>query len=412
VRALLSVAACAAAAGVLMFPKPGRKIVRFAPGVTEVHYEIAIEGGSDVSGGTLHAAADFRGRAVLAIRGDGVRVHDMVIDGNREALEVRSGLPPSDVPFEKFTRANGILAAGVSGLDIQRVRFNHVAGFAVLASRSRGVTIERAAVSDSGSRNTAGRNNTTGGILFEEGSIDFRVTHSEFRNVRGNGVWTHSLYTSPRNARGVIAFNVFQELARDAIQVGHATGVRVEGNRGTAIGFPEQEVDIENLAVPVGIDTAGNVDRCEYIGNTFDSVSGKCIDLDGLHDGSVTGNTCRDLGNFGIVMNNSNPDMQSRNIRISGNTIQDARFGGIFVIGSGHWIAGNRLLNLDTARIAGPDLLHSGIFLARGAARPDPARGNVIENNEISGFEMTGRCVAFEAGVDPAANTIRGNGCK
>ena len=49
----------------------------------------------------------------------------------------------------------------------------------------------------------------------------------------GNGIWTHSISASPRNRDGLIAGNRFEELARDAIQVGHATNVRVEtrGNR-------------------------------------------------------------------------------------------------------------------------------------------------------------------------------------
>jgi len=34
-------------------------------------------------------------------------------------------------------------------------------------------------------------------------------------------------------------------------------------------------------------------------------------------------------------MNNSNPDMQSRNIRIVNNTLDARCFGGIFIIGTG-----------------------------------------------------------------------------
>jgi hypothetical protein len=359
-----------------------------------------LESGAEFSGRVLRAASDFQGRALLVVRGDGVHIHDITIDGNRDALEQRTGLPRYDVPFEKFTRANGILAAGVSGLRIDHASFRKIAGFAVLVSRSQDIAIDRVSVSDSGSRNAAGRNNTTGGILLEEGTADFRVCRSQFRNIRGNGVWTHSLYTSPRNVRGVFCLNSFGTLARDAVQVGHAVDVRVEGNRGTAIGFPADQIDSENLAVPVGIDTAGNVELSVYTNNTFDRVNGKCIDLDGFHDGEITGNTCLDLANWGIVMNNSNPDMQSRNIRISANRVDVTRFGGIFVIGSGHRIAANRLMNLGQ----GP-----GIDLARGAARPDPARDNRIELNEISGGQG---CIAFERGVDPESNTIRGNTCR
>ena len=167
---------------------------------------------------------------------------------------------------------------------------------------------------DSGSRDAAGRNNTTGGILLEEGTTDFRVTSCDFRNVRGNGVWTHSLYTSPRNARGLFADNSFDTIGRDALQVGHAFDVRVEGNTGARIGYPPDIVD----ATPVAIDTAGNVERSSFTRATvFDDINGKCIDLDGFHDGEVSRNVCCTLvRGYGIVMNNTNPDMQSRNIRV------------------------------------------------------------------------------------------------
>ncbi len=59
-------------------------------------------------------------------------------------------------------------------------------------------------------------------------------------------------------------------------------------------------------------------------------------------------------GNFGIIMNNSNPDMQSRNIRITGNTIDGGLFGGIFIIGSGNTVTGNHLLHLNMAHCNDP----------------------------------------------------------
>ena len=54
------------------------------------------------------------------------------------------------------------------------------------------------------------------------------MLHCDLRNIRGNGIWTHSLYTSPRNGGGLIADNHFVSVARDAIQVGHATQVECD----------------------------------------------------------------------------------------------------------------------------------------------------------------------------------------
>lgn len=419
----------------ILAPQP-HHLLQLPPGIVYVRSEMPIDNGTEVvgapSGTVLRAAPGVQGRAVIVVRGNGVRLRDFTIDGNREALEIRSGLPPSDQPFARFTRGNAVLAEDVNGLTVERVQFRNIAGFAVLVSRSRDVAIDGVRVSDSGSRTPAGRNNATGGILLEEGTTDFRVTRSEFRNIRGNGVWTHSLYTSPRNARGLFSLNYFENVGRDALQVGHATAVRVEQNAGRWIGFPVEDVDIEDRAVPAALDTAGNVEGCSYTRNRFEEIDGKCMDLDGFHDGEIRGNQCVNrarpeqyrFGNYGIVMNNSNPEMQSRNIRIVDNLIDGPLFGGIFAIGTGHRIVHNRLLNLNTAHCnedaarfgcyygAGePDLLRSGIYLGRGAERPAPATGNTIEDNEITGFKMDTRCIALAPGILPAWNTLRGNRC-
>ncbi|HLK63111.1 MAG TPA: right-handed parallel beta-helix repeat-containing protein [Bryobacteraceae bacterium] len=425
-----------AVAVIVLKPLP-RHVVQLPAGVVEVHAEMLVDAGTEVlgspTGTVLRAAPDFAGRAVMVVRGNDVRLHDFAIDGNREAIETRSGLPPYDRPFAHFTNGNGVLAEGVEGLQVERVRFRNIAGFAVLVSRSHGVTLDRLQVVDSGSRTPAGRNNATGGILLEEGTTGFRVTRCELRNVRGNGVWTHSLYTSPRNTDGLFALNYFENLGRDALQVGHAARVRVERNSGRAIGYPLQDVDMEDRAVPAALDTAGNVEECAYLDNRFEELDGKCMDLDGFHDGEVRGNVCVNrggaeqyrFGNYGIVMNNSNPDMESRNIRIIENTIDGPLFGGIFVIGSGHRIANNRLLHLNLAHCneeaarfgcyygpGEPEMLSSGIYLGKGAERPAPAVANTIEHNQITGFRMGTRCVVAAPGVRMNDNTVRGNTCR
>ncbi len=380
-----------------------------------------------------HLAPDFDGRAAIVVRGDNVTLRDFTIDGNRAALETRAGLPPYNTPFATFTRANGVLAERVAGLTIDRLRFRNIAGFAVLVSRARSVAIDGSPSSDSGSRNALGRNNSTGGILLEEGTTDFRVTGCDLRDILGNGIWTHSLYTSPRNARGAIASNRFRQIGRDAIQAGHATAISVTGNAGSRIGFPFEVVDIENGATPVALDTAGNVDASFYDGNRFQEIDGKCIDLDGFHDGEVRANQCVNrggpgsyrFGHYGITMNNANPDMRSQNIRLVDNLIDGTLFGGIFVIGSGHTIARNRLLAIDASHCnenaarfgcyygpADPEILEAGIYLARGAERPAPASHNLIQDNRITGFKMQSRCILAAPGVDPRSNTIVNNACR
>jgi hypothetical protein len=384
--------------------------IRLPPGITEIHTEWPVpEGAHDLevigAGSILHAAQDFHGRAIFAVKsGRRIRFRDFTIDGNRDALEQRVGLPGSDTPFQKFTVNNGILIEGSTDIRISNVNFRGVAGFAILVSGGTQVRIERVHIEESGSRNAAGRNNTTGGILLEEGTSDFQVIDCGLKQIRGNGIWTHSLYKSPRNENGTIGLNHFASIGRDAIQVGHATGIRVEKNAGERIGYPESEVD----AIPVAIDTAGNVDRSVYSGNRFSEINGKCIDLDGFHDGEVTGNVCANQRNFGIVMNNSNPDMQPSGITIADNTIDGGQYGGIFVIGGPNRILRNRLRNLNLSH-SSDDLLRSGIYLGRGAERPAIARGNLVEGNEVSGYQL--QCIAAASEVSMSANQVGLNQC-
>jgi len=327
-------------------------------------------------------------------------IHDLIIDGLRDSTEGRQPLPPWNQSFGGYTHNNGIVVDGKSHVRIRNITLRNIAGFAILVTRSNDITIEHVIVEHSGSHDGKGKNNTTGGILIEEGTTDFRVVNSEFRDILGNAIWTHSLYTSPRNARGLIQGNRFDTIGRDAIQVGHATQVHVFDNTGQRIGYPAAIVDAE----PVGVDTAGNVDHSVYARNRFRDVNGKCIDLDGFHDGEVRGNECTDITGYGIVMNNTNPDMQSSNIRVVDNVIDGAGFGGIFVIGGPNVVTGNRLLNLNR-RHEGDPLLKSGIYLGDRAERPAPANGNMIEHNTITGAAI---CV----GGSTERNTVRANECR
>jgi hypothetical protein len=110
---------------------------------------------------------------------------------------------------------------------------------------------------------------------------------------------------------------------------------------------------------------------------------------------------------------------------VAGNLIDGPMFGGIFVIGTGHRVERNHLLNLNIAHCndeaarfgcyyaeGEPDMLRSGIYLGRRAERPDPARGNVIADHEIAGYEMRTRCIGYAPGIQPSANMVTRNNCR
>lgn len=97
-----------------------------------------------------------------------------------------------------------------------------------------------------------GRTNTTGGVLLEDGTANFVVEDSSFARILGNALWTHSRYNHERNGPGVMRRNTFVEIARDAVQVGHAFGVDVVENRMERIGYPQEAIDVEGGGTPGG----------------------------------------------------------------------------------------------------------------------------------------------------------------
>ncbi|MGD0437403.1 MAG: right-handed parallel beta-helix repeat-containing protein [Bryobacteraceae bacterium] len=412
--------------------------VHLPPGVTMVESELRLPNGAHdltVIGdqSVLRASPAFRGRAILSCRNcRRIKFANFSIDGSRPALEKPRPMAPTDKPFSAVFPDNGILIEDTEGLEIDHVDFTRIANFAVLVSHSRGILLHRISVQESGSRNAKGRNNTSGGILLEEGVDSFTVADSVFRNIRGNAVWTHSCYGSPRNVGGKIADNQFSDIGRDAIQVGHAANVTVTGNHGVRIGMRPDEVDVEGGGTPVGVDSAGNVGQSVYEFNHFEEVDGKCIDLDGFHDGEVRSNTCVNrgkpedypYGNFGIAINNTGIDMRSQNIVIADNTLEGMKFGGIFALGEGHRILRNHMTRLNTAHcnethakfgclaIAGePGFLESGIYLAKGGERPGPAHNIVIEDNVISGYKMAAHCIESAPTVKLSDQTVKNNKC-
>ncbi len=415
-------------------------VIELPAGTIELHRELTVAEGAhhleirgSASGTSLRAASDFVGRALIYAKGaTDLRLTGFRIEGNRAALEKPIGLPTGDVPFARYYLNNGIVIESATHLSIRDVSFREVANYPLLVSASNGVRIDRVTIEDCGSLSPTGHNNASGGILLEEGTRDFEVRQATLRRVRGNGIWTHSFYHSPRNANGVIAENIVEEVARDAIQVGHATHVAVNGNRGGRIGYPVELVDIAAWAVPVAIDTAGNVDQSNYTGNHFEDINGKCMDLDGFHDGEIRDNSCISRkpaseypwAQFGIVFNNSNPDFESSDVVVNGNLIDGAGYGGLYLLGFHQTITHNRFINLNRDQCTGDRtrphcdyssgdaaLLDSGIYLVAGAARPARTQDNEIADNEISGFGMRQHCIEAAPGVKLAANRIERNRC-
>jgi hypothetical protein len=414
--------------------------IQLPPGTTEVSSELTLaRGAHDLeitgapAGSILKASPSFHGRALLVLdQVANIRVRDFSVEGNRETSPRTLEMAPPENYFRMWYTGNGILADQVDGLAISGVHLAHITNFPILVSRSQNIAISKAVIADSGSRNAMGRNNLSGGILIEEGSAHFEVRDSTFQNIAGNALWTHSLRITPRLADGVFSGNHIDTVGRDGIQVGAATRVLVEDDTISNVGFPVELVDVEHAGTPAGIDTAGNVDASVYQRNRLSEIDGKCLDLDGFHDGAIRDNTCVNrkppgsyvFGHFGVVMNNTDPGMRSHNIHVTGNTFEGMKFGGLFLIGSGHLIAMNKFLNLDTAGCNAsaatfgciykkdePEMLESGIYLGRAAEHPADTRGNIIRDNLITGHGMKLHCIQAAPGVELKSQTIKGNTC-
>jgi hypothetical protein len=395
--------------------------------------DLAIQG--NPGGSTIVLDPGFSGRA--AIEGEevsNVSFRNFSVTGDRVELKSAWALPRDGVAFADFYSANGIVIRGGSKVGVLGVSFSRIRAFPILLNAVHGAMVRAVTITDCGTLNPDGHNNTTGGILLEEGVKDFEITGSKIGRIPGNAIWTHSYANSPRQERGRIANNEITMVARDAIQVGHASRIRVEKNRGSQIGFPVQYVDFPGFGTPVALDTAGNVEYTVYTGNTFTSVAGQCIDLDGFHDGVVSENRCINdpaearnwLGlHFGILFGNHDPGMNAVNISITGNTLQGFAYGGVFLIGERHRIEDNRFLDVNLAHcgtlpmppkcaalLDQPEALRSGIYLATDGGRPAVTRGNIIRNNTIRGFQIARHCIAANKGVDLKANTIAGNRCQ
>ncbi len=75
--------------------------VTLPAGVIEISREIVLPYDAhdlDIRGNgtTIRAAATFRGRALIVIpSGKNIRVHDLALDGNRDAIARPIGMPPS-----------------------------------------------------------------------------------------------------------------------------------------------------------------------------------------------------------------------------------------------------------------------------------------------------------------------------
>lgn len=292
------------------------------------------------AGTTIKASDSFRGRALIVIpAGNNIKIRDITLDGNRDAVGHLTSLPPAGTMLSRFVANNGIVAEGVTGLEIGPLKAKHIAGFAVIANSSHQVRIHHVDVTESGGLNGQRRNSGTGGIALEETTTDFEIHGCLFGTIRGNGITVRSA------EHGKIFENEFRAIARDAIGVTQATDVSIDNNHAEQIGIPLEEVD-----APGAI----------------------CMRLERFNDGQITGNTCSETV-LGAV------SIGGTNVKIIGNhftglNVSRRESPGIFIA------SGSKGITIEGNEISG-----NGMSVHCVGAAPDvPASVNKVLKNDCS----------------------------
>ncbi len=290
-------------------------------------------------GTTIKAAATFRGRALLVVQSGSrnVNIHDLALDGNRDAVGRFTSLPPTGTLLSRVVANNGILVESSDSVHITRLKAAHVAGFTVLVSGGKGMSASEVEITESGGLSLQRRNNGSGGIALEDGTTDFDIRNNRFGGIRGVGVTLRGV------DRGVVSDNDFVVIARAAIQSDSSAHLTVENNVIHRVGVPVAEAD----GPPV------------------------CIRFEHTNDSTVRGNNCA-----------------------------ETLTGAMALGGSNNKVTGNHFTSLNISHDDAP-----GIWLA-----PD-AKGNTVENNEITGSGMEAHCVGAAPGLAANANRVGKNEC-
>ncbi len=357
-------------------------VVTLHSGTIEITREITLPGDAhdlEIKGAntTIKAASTFRGSALIILpAGKNIKIHDLSLDGNREAFPQPVPPPAPVAMLSRVIANNGIVAEGITGLELFQIKATRFPGFPILVNSGGNVRIHDVEITESGTLDANGHNNGTGGLVLEEGVNDFEIAHALIGKIRGNGIWIRS--TGPTAQKGRITDSEFAIIARAAIEMNHSAGVTIENNTGHMFGFPGEEVLTGGTALPAAIASSGSVEHATIHNNNFDQIAGRCMSLDGFNNGEVTGNSCA-----------------------------DGLFNGFLIRGVTNHISGNRLTGLNNAHRDQPESLRAGIYLAGGAT------GNTLDTNEISGFGMAQHCIAGPGLTDagPNPNKLAKNAC-
>ena len=370
------------------------------------------------------------GYGVFNVTGPDAAFEDLLIDGAvTTTVGLKYGLTGaggdfSDDPMHvALTRNTSIwIRPGSHRVAARRVSFTHSGGYSMLWDAQNG-DIRAGLVEGCRFENirphlfgvTAGDlkyGAWTGGVFCKSDARSgkpyavrgFKAKDNHFRRMNGNCIWSHSYDFVTFHEDFQIEGNSFEYIARDAVMVGAVKGGFCRGNTATWVGFSHlSDSDVPAAAYlggvyAVGFDAAGWVEDFNFQDNTVREFYGGGIDLDGVRNGNVSGNTLSSSQPVakGIQTGDSNGNGGAFSVKITSNKITGCNASAVTLKDAENCLCAD---NLIEARAGGdaPIILYSTIKRTKKTTvtgnkiKWADAAANVIEDDAGTGtgFDAT-----------------------
>ena len=393
------------------------------------------------------------GHGLLDIYGSNVTLSHFSMDGGvaipEGVLYDRDFMAIGNDPMApSLTRNTMIWLHGpAANFRVERVRVQHTGGYAILLDAGTG-TIQDVQIAHCKFWNNrphlfgfvegqAIYGSWTGGVYVNgDGRKEYPgrvlkgllVTQCQFRRNTGNCLWSHLYGLDELHENFRFIGNSFEDIGLDGILVGGVSGGAVQANVFRRIGYTT--VDDTSRSVPrwlpykqaTALDSSGLVRGVLYANNTFLSINGACLDLDGHADSAIVGNICRTpfpgepeyaedqiaisgpynagSASHGInTANTNNSYWGGRNVQVSGNTFINLSAGSIRLYGARNFqVSSNNIITPDPP--LGPPILLG----PAGSGAHQRSTGNIVRSNRI---EYSPRQPAAAVAEDPAVAPFR-----
>jgi len=385
------------------------------------------------------------GQGLLDISGSNVTFQDFLIDGattmpqglhyNQDFL----GVGGNDPMASSLTQNTSIwVHSNVSGFRMDRVTIQHTGGYSVLLDARSG-TIELVDIVQCWFQNnrpflfgTIGNpaiyGSWGGGILAHgagqtagSGVVQtLLVALCQFQRNTGNCLWSHLYGLNELHQNFRFIGNHFLDCGLDGIEFGGVDGGSASANVFRRVGYiclddtSQSTPRWDPVAPATAIDSSGVVKAVALTGNSFTSVNGGAMDLDGHGQSAIVGNVVRvpyfgepeydedqipltgptnsGSASYGVNMNNTSQTAEgAANVEIVGNSFINLAGGSIRLYAARFCAAKANLIVSPDAPANPP--------VALGPVGPNPnqrCHDNRVAHNDVSYAPASSEPVVFE----------------